>query len=219
MYFSRRSVDGMLRQGGRIRDRAAFTLVEVVFGVLILALLAGVLFTLVQSTLEAATELNIRQGQSQEFNGLLEVCRKTFQTLDSKAEFTAKVVPAKGGGYVQQLSIVNAPLAFAWQGSGSEEGITLMAPRPQANGLLAFCLQHQSGDLQTNQMNEPTKWFVLVRDLKKLEWRFYDSRSNQWRKEWQETAFRPSLVELIINSNATGDDERIVFPMLPATQG
>lgn len=200
------------------RNRHAFTLVEVVLGLLILALLAGVLFTVVQSTLEAAAELNVRQSQNQEFNGLLEVCRKTFQTLDGKAEFTAKVVAAKGGGYVQQLSIANAPLAFAWEGDASEEGITLMAPRPQANGLLAFCLQHQAGNVQTNQMSEPTKWFVLVRDLKKLEWRFFDSRSSQWRKEWQENGFRPTLVELTIHSSATRDDERIVFPMLPAAK-
>ncbi|HEY5892732.1 MAG TPA: prepilin-type N-terminal cleavage/methylation domain-containing protein [Chthoniobacterales bacterium] len=219
MYFSRKPVLPIRNPHSAFRIRAGFTLVEVVLGVLILSLLAGVLFTLVQSTLEAAAELNVHQGQTQEFNGLVEVCRKTFQTLDGKAEFTAKVVRAKGGGYVQQLSIVNAPLALAWQGDGTEAGITLMAPRPQANGLLAFCIQHQSGDVQTNQLDEPTKWFVLVRDLKKLEWRFYDSRANQWRKEWQDTTFRPTLVELIINSNATRDDERIVFPMVPAAQG
>lgn len=213
----------------KINKRRAFTLIEVIFAVMILALLAGVLFKLVQGTLEAAVDLNIKQSQNQELNGLAEVCRQTFQTLDGSTQFTAQVKPATGGGYVQEISIRNAPLAFAWTGSGLEQGTTLIAPRPQANGLLAFCLQHQIEEdptvadpteaRQSAAQDATPKWFVLVRDLKKMEWRFFDPRAREWRKEWQEPTFRPSMLELTLNSSATGEDLRLVFPMLPAAQG
>jgi len=208
----------------KIRRRATenssgFTLVEVVLGVLILALLGGVLFTLVESTLGAAAQLSVRQGQTQEVNGLMEICRETFATLDGRAQFTAAVKPATGGGYVQELRIENGPLAFAWQGTGAEKGTTTMAPRPQANGLLAFCLLHERSEPAADEGNQPPakpKWFVLMRDLKKLEWRFFDSRASTWRKEWEEGVFRPSMVELIIQSPGNPDETRVVFPMLAA---
>ena len=205
----------------KLRKQAAFTLVEVVLGVLILALLGGVLFTLVETTLGAASQLSIKQGQTQELNGLIEICRQTFATLDGRAQFTSSVKPATGGGYAQELRVENGPLAFAWQGSGSETGITTISPRPQANGLLAFCLLHEPNELSQEESNLPVpkpKWFVLMRDLKKMEWRFFDSRSNAWRKEWEEGGFRPSMIELLIQSPASPEETRVVFPMLSAAQ-
>ncbi len=197
--------------------QSAFTLIEVVLGVTILGLLAGVLFTLVESTIGAAAQLSIKQGQTQELNGLIEICRENFATLDGRAQFTATVKPAPGGGYVQELRIENGPLAFAWQGTGTETGITTVSPRPQANGLLAFCLLHEPDAYSSEDEKKPVpkpKWFVLVRDLKKLEWRFFDPRSATWRKEWQEGGVRPSIVELVIQSPASPDETRVVFPML-----
>ncbi|HEX8371356.1 MAG TPA: prepilin-type N-terminal cleavage/methylation domain-containing protein [Chthoniobacterales bacterium] len=202
------------------RWNSGFTLLEVILGVMILGLLAGVLFTLVETTLAAATQLSTKQGQTQELNGLVEICRETFATLDGRAQFTAAVKPSTGGGYAQELRVENGPLAFAWQGSGAETGVTMVAPRPQANGLLAFCLLHEREIDPKEQEKAPPpkpKWFVLVRDLKKLEWRFFDPRSNAWRKEWEEATVRPSLVELIIQSPASPEELRLVFPMLAAT--
>jgi len=198
--------------------KSAFTLVEVVLAVIILGLLGSVLFTLVESTLGAAAQLNTKQNQTQELNGLIEVCRKTFSNLDGRSFLTASVKPAPGGGYVQEIRVENGPLAFAWQGNGSETGVTTISPRPQANGLLAFCLRHEldQTDLQRPEITEPAKWFVLVRDLKKMEWRFFDSRSATWRKEWEEGAFRPSLIELIIHSPASPEEVRVVFNVLPS---
>ncbi|MEO7931886.1 MAG: hypothetical protein ABIT76_01885 [Chthoniobacterales bacterium] len=199
-------------------NRSAFTLIEVVLGVLILGLLAGVLFTLVESTIGAAAQLSIKQGQTQELNGLIEICRETFATLDGRAQFTSTVKPATGGGYVQELRIEDGPLAFSWQGNGTETGITTVSPRPQANGLLAFCLLHEPDADSTendSKLAPKPKWFVLVRDLKKLEWRFFDPRAATWRKEWEEGGVRPSMVELVIQSPASPEETRVVFPMLP----
>ena len=208
------------KRGAGQKSERGFTLIEVVLGVLILALLGSVLFTLVESTLGAAAQLSVRQGQTQELNGLVEICRETFATLDGRAQFTSSVKPATGGGYVQEIRIENAPLAFAWQGSGTEQGATTISPRPQANGLLGFCLLHEP-DEDTDENGKPLpkpKWFVLVRDLKKMEWRFFDPRAAVWRKEWEEGGVRPSMVELVIQSPAHPDETRVVFSMLPATQ-
>lgn len=202
----------------KLRDRAGFTLLEVILGVLILGLLAAVLFALVESTLGAASQLSIKQAQTQELNGLIEICRETFVTLDGRSQFTSSVKPASGGGYTQELRIENGPLAFAWQGTGLEKGTTTVSPRPQANGLLAFCLLHEItvDPVDGAPLPPKPKWFVLVRDIKKLEWRFFDPRSAVWRKEWEEGGFRPSMVELVLQSPANPDETRFVFPVLAA---
>ncbi len=199
---------------------SGFTLVEVVLGLLILALLGAVLFTLVETTIGAAAQLNVKQAQTQELNGLIEICRETFATLDGRSQLTSSVKPAQGGGYAQELRVEDGPLVFSWRGAGTETGITTISPRPQANGLLAFCLLHEPDAdslIDGTEKLEKPKWFVLMRDLKKLEWRFFDSRSNAWRKEWEEGGFRPSMIEMVIQSPANSEETRVVFSVLPAT--
>ena len=75
----------------------AFTLLEVTLALMILMLLVGVLYAMVDSTVRSASQLEEKQNRNQELSGFLTLCRKTFHSMPADVLFAAaRVVPCRG---------------------------------------------------------------------------------------------------------------------------
>lgn len=195
-------------------SRGGFTLLEVILALGVMALLTGAMFTLVQGAMQATAELHHRQNRMQEVNGLVELCGRAFRNLPGEAVFEA-TMREEEGVYVQELLFLEAPRAFSWGGSSQGLGMTLLSARPQLGGLLNLSLLWENTETDEAasplNMDEASRWLVLIADLHKVQWRFYDPRSSTWMDEWKDSAARPSLVELTLNLAGETEPIRSVF--------
>ena len=66
----------------------AFTLIEVVVALTILAMITGTLFAIIQGSVRAAAQIELLQRENDSINRLLDVLRKSFTTLPSTATLT-----------------------------------------------------------------------------------------------------------------------------------
>lgn len=197
-------------------DRQAFTMVEVVMAMFILSLLVGVLYAMVSGTIRSTAALEERESRAQEISGFLALCRKTFHTLPSNAIFEVRVVP-QGGNYTQELIFRNAPGMFWWGDEKNMSSSTILGLRPKLGGLTGIGILQDTEEQITSYLNGGSSahtWLLLLPDLRNAEWRFYDPRSSNWEKIWNESAFRPAAAELTLTTeNGT---EKYVFWIPPS---
>lgn len=196
----------------------AFTLLEVMLALAILTLLAGALYAMVDATLRATSELEMRTNRSQQIRGFIELCRKTFRALPASSSFAVRI-NQEGENLMPELVFRNAPGLFAWGEPGEEPTSTILGVRPQLGGLVSLSLLQDSDEEIGSYLlggSPKQAWLPLISGLRKVEWRFYDPRTTVWMKEWKEQGFRPSLVELTLTIEE--GPQRYVFWVPPVQQ-
>ncbi|MBI4024411.1 MAG: prepilin-type N-terminal cleavage/methylation domain-containing protein [Verrucomicrobia bacterium] len=194
-----------------------FTLLEVMLAVALLALLAGGLFAIVSGTMASAAELHQRQNRQQQVEGLVALCQRTFRTLPSSASLQGGV-REESGVYLPEVILRQAPAAFSWGDPSVALPTAVLRARPQVGGLFGLGLlrEHDSSGVESSSESErPVRWLMLLSDIRKLEWRFYDSRTATWMEEWNDHALRPSLVELTLTLAGELSPVRFIFWLPP----
>jgi len=173
--------------------KASFTLIEVSLGMAILILIFGVIFQLVQYSVlgaEAAGQISIR---NREVSGLMALVRQACLDLSPKS--TLSLVPREGKGF--DLVLSNAPsliLPADYRGIRVAEFLLLKNDRGSQDLWLA------ESTMETNRQGglsptEPPNRFILLRDVRSLDWTAWDTRDRQPKSEWKETN-KPGLLQL-----------------------
>lgn len=172
---------------------SGFTLIEVSLGMAILILIFGVIFQLVQYSVlgaEAAGKISIR---NREVSGLMALVRQTCLDLSPKAQLA--LVPREGKGF--DLVISNAPsliLPPDYRGIRVAEFQVLKNDRGSQDLWLA------ENTWETNRQGglsptEPPNRFLLLRDVRTLDWTAWDTRDRQGKSEWKENV-KPGVLQL-----------------------
>ena len=215
MFISRNIFAKNRLQPGRYSRLRAFTLLEVTLALAILMLLVGVLYAMVDSTVRSASELEEKQNRNQELSGFLTLFRKTFHSMSSDVIFAGRVIP-QGDKYVQELIFRNSPGLLWWGDAKNASASTILGVRGQVGGLVSLgILQDTEDDITSylNGGNATRPWLILYPDLRQAEWRFFDSRTSLWSKEWNDTLFRPAYVELTLTTEE--GTEKYIFWVPP----
>lgn len=184
----------------RAARRRAFTLVELVLALAILAMLAGVLFAIVDSTLRTAAQLRERQDRTREVNAFLALCRKVFQNMPGSMSFEARVIP-DGKNFSTGLVFRDAPGLLWWGDDKTPYSSTVLGARTQVGGLAGIGILQDTGENIADYLKdgkESRPWLILLPDLREVHWRFYGPGGNAWVEEWSNTAVRPTYVELTL---------------------
>lgn len=186
------------------RSRSAgFTLLEMVLAMVLLALLSGALFKLVQASFEATASLQQNQTEDENIYAFIDLCRNTFSTLPARASIHTAVDQSDGNA-LPQLIIDNAP-AFSWGDNEYVNGTTILSARPQSDGFFSLSETHQAASTTANQnplLNQD--WLPLLTGLRQISWRFFDSRSQTWQDDWSDTGFHPAVIQVnIVPSSST----------------
>lgn len=215
----------------------AFTLLEVVLGVSVLAILAGTMFTIVQNSLRATSEIEVIQRDNRRIERFIEVLRGTFNTLPRNANVELKLVETNPP--MQELVITGAPEAFAWGTEPvSRHPITLALRRyPEAItteespeyyvGLHRPDFFKQDSDSLAEPLANPTVltlggrstsmmpdergryWLPLLPSMKSMSWRLW----NPGKKRWYERAgaSRPPMIELTLVPYERNTPIKVIF--------
>lgn len=183
----------MIRVFGRRSCPASFTLIEVSLGMAILILIFGVIFQLVQYSVlgaEAAGQISIR---NREVSGFMALVRQTCLDLSPKSQIG--LVP--GEGKRADLVLSNAPSLIL---PADYRGIRVVEFQLLKNKQGTQDLWLAESTLETNRQgglspSEPPNRFILLRDVRSLEWLAWDTRDRQPKKEWYESN-KPGLLQM-----------------------
>ena len=174
----------------------SFTLIEVALGMAILVLIFGVIFQLVQYSVlgaEAAKEISIR---NREISGLMALVRQACLDLSPKSQLG--LVPRAGKGY--DLVLSNAPALILPPDYRGVRVAEFQLRKNQAGGMDLWLAESL---LETNRQGglspvEAPNRFILLRDVRSLEWTAWDTRDRGPKREWYESN-KPGVLQLKIS--------------------
>ncbi|WP_206026416.1 hypothetical protein [Roseimicrobium sp. ORNL1] len=198
---------------------SAFTLMEVILSLSLLALLSGMVFGIVRVSMTTAMETRQVQLENDELNRFISLCRHSFQSLPSTAILTLKITdtsqPIK-----QELTMSGAPDAFSFGLNPMSYNDTIIGTRPDyaateaaesGQQLYYLALSRKdiipkdpdTGDVVAQTSGEGVAapddlgryWMPLMQNVSSLTWRFYKVDDDTWVEEWDSTNL-PQLVEM-----------------------
>lgn len=223
--------------------RSGFTLVEIVMGLTILAMITGTLFAIIRGSIKGATDIERLQRENDSINRLIELCRQTFQTMPSTATLTLTIIE-QTDPVQQELTIAGSPHCFGFGTSPISYKDTTFGLRSDPNQTTSletnlpiynFSLsredlipQTDENELaiqqDTNSIAAPDEqgryWMPLLSSVNSLSWRFYKQSEDVWYEEWDQTQW-PDLIEMNITTDGRTQAVRAVFsvPVLSLRQG
>ncbi len=178
-------------------SKRAFTLIEVMLALSIIALLAGALFGTVRATLSATAALNDTQRSRQQIYGLFELCRQTFTALPVTSTIQW-VATSDQGQNLSEVDLRLAPYAFSWGENATFYGETSLCCHVARDGTLTLGIEQREIDPVTGLTKPNPAWLPLLYNLKSAVWNFYDTRTSQWQNYWTDTTTHPTVMNLTL---------------------
>ena len=210
-------------------------------GLGLLAMLSGMIFSVVRVSMTTAVFAQRTQMENDEVNRYISLCRHTFQSLPVTAILTLKITdstqPVK-----QELAFSAAPDAFSFGINPMSYKDTTLGLRPDVAATEASTLGQQlyylalsRPDIIPKDPNNPggiaqttgagdvaapddqgRHWMPLIRNVTSLYWRFYKAQDDTWVEEWSSVDL-PQLVEMNLQLSERSMPQRVVFA-LPTTK-
>ena len=225
---------------GGSRSRRAFTLIEVVMALSILALLSGMVFGIMRVSLKTAFETRKMQMENDEVSRFIMLCRHTLQNLPGTAILSLKVIET-GDPVQQELTISGVPEAFAFGSNPMSYKDSILGMRPDAaateasqEGVNLYYVGLSREDLIPNDPSQKNSiasgtgeglatpddqgrfWMPLLSGVTSITWRFYKEDGDTWEEEWDSSDL-PQLVEMNLMLQGRTVPIRSVFA-LPTTK-
>ena len=201
------------------RKTGAFTLFEVVIGLLVLSLFVGTIFAIIQTTLRATVEVESLQREHDRQRQIVDLMRETLGALPPGTSLNLRVIEA-GDPPQQELEIRGAPNVLPFGGQGSSIHPTVLGLRPgdrfdRQTGEPLYDLSvtridllgtdeeaasrggpgATAGPLSVDESGRP--WLPVLRDVRALQWTFYRADRREWSDNWRRNTL-PDLIKMEI---------------------
>ena len=214
---SKRSVDSTLK---------AFTLLEVILSMAIMALLAASVYAITSSSITAARTAMDQQLVLRRLDAFLRITRNAFLNLPGQGTVALEIGKGKGGAAEPRLILGKVQGLF---GIPSLGGASLMlAAKARSDGTRTICMVRIPARLSDRElevaMNAPG--VPLLPKVRKPRWSFMAGVNGDgtpaWKEEWPAGGGspRPLLVRLQLEIDEIPDPVEAIFyvPPLPAPQ-
>lgn len=200
------------------RTRRAFSLLEVVIALTILAMITTTLFAIIKGSVKGASDIERLQRENDQINRFLELTRQTFQGLPGSAQLTLTAL-GQTAGSGQELTIAGVPTCFGFGLSPTSYEDTIIGLRPdlvkpttEEDGLPRYTLSisrkdiipqtdengmalQQSADSALAADEEGRYWMPLLPGVVLLQWKFFKESTDEWLEEWEDSTW-PDLIEM-----------------------
>lgn len=160
--------------------RAAFTLLEVMLALSILALMAGGISTMMHATMQATAEVSTLQDRFRKSEALGEFFRKGLANLPPQARVTLGA-RQEGNSTIRELRVEDAPNIWTWGRSANHSGPIALVLTPGADGLFSLTLARLIQN--PNAADTAAELVRLTRDLRFMEFAVMDA-GGQWLSDW-----------------------------------
>lgn len=179
--------------------QAAFTLLEMSIVLLLVALLMGAVFGILQSSLQLADSVKAESDRELRVQKFVELCESMLNRLPADAVISIR--PQKGLGSQQQMMEV----AFALSPfDAATPGIVTLGTETDKNGILSTLVAFEEVPLnfaptQRQNTTRPIQ-LPILKGIASLEWRVFDPQTQKWVSTWNEKAVAADIVK---NGQAT----------------
>ena len=205
-----------LRGRGRPRTRTSFhwrnsrgyLLLEVLLALVVLSIIVGLVFRIIQTTSRVTSNVQFLQGQQEHSDGIYEILRKDIESLPGTAQFQTKRTRDDFELIFDQTSF-----NFSWKGAESGFGTVILAVKNQPDGrfsLVATEIPEPSVSDPEASPPPPTVT-TLIRGLVRCNWRFLDRNTGNWVANWTNGGDKPTLLECTFQVSGQPAPVRAVF--------
>ena len=212
----------------RQNRRGAFTLIEVMLAIAIMAIVCGTIYQFTGTVLRSSTVATRLDSRDQAFAGLRRLLDAQFAVLPANESrtFVGVNVESKGGHRdalqlvcpagnalltpdARGLYQITLGLGETREGSGHYALVMERAPwdadGDEDNDNVKFALPAVSaGGVQTTHDQLPSDVVPLLDGVKSLEITYYDPRLNSWQDRWNDDTMIPSLVRVRLAMEDSG---------------
>ena len=202
-----------------------FTLLELVVALLLVALLAGMIFTTSYSTLALGNNVVKTQSEEMLHQAFFDFLENSFSALPGNTRMELTTTDS-GSHYLSDLTLQNVPLSFTWGGEERTAKAIRFSTVKKRSGFIDIVLSYyeneiieedssRSGGTASTSDEEPFAEIVLLTDVAYFEWRLLDGRTMEYQYEWNLPGRLPLQMELICAFGADGGEIRHVFWIPP----
>jgi type II secretory pathway pseudopilin PulG len=192
----------------RGRAVGGYLLLEVLLALVILSIIVGLVFRIIQTTSRVTSNVQFLQSQQEHSDGIYELLRKDIESLPLNAEFQTKRTKDDF-----QLIFDETPFNFSWKGAQSGFGTVILAVQRQADGSFSIVATEIPEASVTDPDAPPPPQTVtkLISGLVRCDWRFFDQTSGQWSTNWTSSTAKPALLECTYQVSGRPTPVRAVF--------
>ena len=201
-----------LKRSGTNASRA-FTLLEVILSMAILAMLAASVYAITSSSITAARTAMDQQLVLRRLDAFLRVTRNAFLNLPGQGTVSLEIGKGKGGETEPRLILGKVQGLFGMPSLG---GASLMlAAKARSDGTRTICMvripAHLSDRELETALNAPG--IPLLPKVRRPRWSF--SEGGVWKEEWPTGSPRPQLVRLQLDIDEMPDPIEAIFYVPP----
>lgn len=222
-----------------------FSLIEVVIGMTILAMISTTLFAIIKGSVKGAADVEKLQRENDQVNRFVEQCRLTFETMPASATLNLTQTDQSTGQ--QELKISGVPACFPFGANPISYEDTSIGLRPDLvkpmttgdNPMPRYILGVTRKDIipQTSDVSVSVQqaslgpdaadeqgryWMPLLPSVVQLTWEFYKESTKEWLPEWTATVW-PDLIKMHLTMEGRTQPLDMTFAppelkLRPATQ-
>jgi len=192
----------------------AFTLLEIMLAVIILAMMALVIYRFVQANVTAIRVSSETEAVAARYDGLRELLTQQLQSLPPGAGALAgEPLKIEGHDRDELTWFCSAGPGVLTRYAGGDYRVSLRLRRHggKSQDLDLGLLRKPKDD--TAVSNEHETWVRLIDNVATLQIRFFDSRLNTWVQRWTDTVTLPRLVKVVIGRTDAKVPTEIIVPL------
>lgn len=191
----------------------AFTLVEVVLAMGILALLASAVYAVTSSAIGASRAAMEQQLVLRRADAFLAVLRDAFLNLPREGSVSLEIGKSASGSPEPRLVLSKARNLFGLPSLAG--GSLVIAARPMADGSRVLTLLRIPPGLRDDQSDKAlsARGVPLLPGAISPQWGFFSAGT--WREEWPTGSPRPELVRLRVQLRELPDPIETIFYLPP----
>ena len=177
----------------------AFTLLEIIMAVAILAMMAMAIYRFVQSNMVAIRLSSDAVAADARYDGLREVLSQQWQSLPSgKGALLGDAFKLSDRERDEVRWICSAGPGLMTRYAAGDYVVSLrVQSAKEGNGFQLGLLRRPQDD--SSQTNATESWVPLIEEVRGLQIQYFDPRLNVWVQKWTDTGTLPRLVKVTID--------------------
>lgn len=199
----------------------AFTLLEVILSMAILALLAASVYSITSSSITAARTTMDQQLALRRLDAFLRVTRNAFLNLPGQGSVTLEIGKGKGGETEPRLILGKVQGLFGIPSLGG--GSLMLSSKARADGTRTICMVRIPAGLNDHDLEvaKSAPGIPLLPKARSPRWSFLAGNNGDgtplWKEEMPAGSPRPKAVRLQFELNEIPDPVVAIFYIPPVT--
>lgn len=204
----------MSTAGVNRRPRGAFTLLEIVLAVAILAMMSLAIYRFVQTNMVALRISSVTNLRDAEYAGFANLLSTEWATLPAGAGALLGEPLKLNERSRDEITWICGPGAGLLTRHATGEYRVSMRLRPMSNeaeGMEVGIVRQGFNDEKEESGRE--SWIPLLRNVQTMKISYFDPRLNVWVEKWTDTITLPRLVRVIIGRDDNAVPWEVIIPL------